>query len=86
MLRAEPYGAVRPLLSRPWAEADMPFALPAADAAMSWLAERLGEEEAETEANALQVATFAVTDETGYGLYVELASQAFMDALVPGAG
>jgi hypothetical protein len=53
---------------------------------MSWLAERLGEENAETQANGLLAATYAVTDDTGAGLYVELASQAFMDAPVPGAG
>lgn len=52
---------------------------------MSWLAEHLGEENAETQANGLRAATYAVTDETGYGLYVELASSAFMEAPVPGA-
>jgi hypothetical protein len=51
--------------------------------AMTWLAQHLGEVSAQTTVGDILVATYSVTDETGAGLYVEVANQAFMDAPTP---
>ncbi len=52
-------------------------------AAVTWLAQHMGEEMAQTTINDMLVATYPGDESTGLGYYVETANQAFLNAPTP---
>jgi hypothetical protein len=52
-------------------------------AAVTWLAQHMGEEMAQTTINDMVVATYPGDEATGLGYYVETANQAFLNAPTP---
>ena len=51
--------------------------------AVTWLAQHMGEEMAQTTINDMLVATYPGDEATGLGYYVEVANQAFLNAPAP---